>query len=44
VPLNGFGFLLIELGEFRPRGIVDAQEFIELGMQREIVATVGSFE
>ena len=37
-------FLLIELGEFRPRSMVDPQELIELGMQRQIVAPVGSLD
>jgi hypothetical protein len=39
--LDKFGFLLIQLGEFRPGVIVDAQKFIEFGAQRQIVAPVG---
>jgi hypothetical protein len=42
MPLDRFGFLLIELGEFGACGVVDAQQFIEFGMQRQIVAAVGS--
>jgi hypothetical protein len=36
--LDLFRLLLIELGEFRTRGVVDAQKFIQFGMQRQIVA------
>ena len=42
MPLDHFGFLLIELGEFGACGVVDAQQFIEFGMQRQIIAAVGS--
>ena len=35
---DDLGFLLIELGKFGPRGMVDPQQLIELGMQRQIVA------
>src|SRR6202035_1016604 len=42
--LDLFRLLLIELGEFRTRGVVDPQKFIQFGMQRQIVAAVGSLD
>jgi hypothetical protein len=41
---DDLGLLLIKLSEFRPCGIVDSQQFIQLGMQRQIVAPVGSLD
>jgi len=39
-----FGLLLIELGQFRPRRVIDAQQLIQLGMQRQIIAPVGALD
>jgi hypothetical protein len=41
---DDLGFLLIELGEFRTRRMVDPQQFVELGVQRQIVAPVGPLD
>src|SRR3984893_5224031 len=42
--LDLFRLPLIELGEFRTRGVVDPQKFIQFGMQRQIVAAVGPLD
>ena len=44
VARDDLGFLLIELGEFRTRGMIDPRQFVELGMQRQIVAPVGALD
>jgi hypothetical protein len=38
-----FGLVLVDLGEFRPRHVIDPQQFVELGMQRQRVAPARRF-
>ena len=42
--LDHFGFLIIELRELRARVVVDTQELVQLGMQRQIIAAIGALD
>ena len=41
---NRFGFLLIELGQFRSGVAIHTQELVQLGMKREVIASIGTLD